>query len=162
MGKPVKSYTVDGGDMEFQLDFTHYSKNTDSLEPVHYQNNCMTSVITSSEGRGVLYRLLGEGHVLGYFQKNGGIQGMAELSWQRPRILVVVCSMMARVRRGEYLTPKAASGVSKIQRRNPLPFCQDFSNVCSCQSQSTQSILAPKSLTGFVVSMFPVTLELTL
>ena len=80
MGKPVKSYTVDGGDIEFQLDFTHYSKNTDGLEPVHYQLDCMTRAITSSEGRGVLYRLLGEGHVLGYFQKNGGIQGMAELA----------------------------------------------------------------------------------
>ena len=67
-------------DIAFQLDFTHYSKNTGGLEPVHYQLDCMTRAITSSEGRGVLHRILGEGHVLRYFQKNGGIQGMAELA----------------------------------------------------------------------------------
>ena len=80
MGRPVKSYTIDGGDITFQLDFTHYSTTIYSLEPVHYQLDCMTRVITSSEGRGVLHRLLGEGHVLGYFQKNGGIQCMADLA----------------------------------------------------------------------------------
>ena len=49
MGKPVKSYTVDGGDIEFQLDFTHYSKNTDGLEPVHYQLDCMTRQIHQNQ-----------------------------------------------------------------------------------------------------------------
>ena len=55
MGKPVKSYIINGGDITFQLDFTHYSEAMNGLQPVQYQLDCMTRVITSSEGRGVLH-----------------------------------------------------------------------------------------------------------
>ena len=72
MGKPVKAYVVDGGRIEFQLDFTHGIN-------MHYRLDGTTREITSSEGRGVLHCLLGNGHVLRFFQASGGIQGLADL-----------------------------------------------------------------------------------
>ena len=97
MGKPVRTFAVDNGNIYFQLDFTHYlpSAQTKTLplptgennegtgieymEPVQFAVDCQTREITSNEGNGVLHKLLGEGQVLSFFIEDGGSQSMADL-----------------------------------------------------------------------------------
>ena len=80
MNKPVKCYTVDGGGIQFQLDFEHYSKTMDGLEPVQYQLDYTTGEITSSSGQGVIHHLYN--NVRRYFSATDGIgiQSLAELA----------------------------------------------------------------------------------